>query len=140
MRERIARFRNAVTRKPTDRIPTNYYATPEFSAALCERCGTDLEDVVYNIFRCDRRRLGERNEIRYIGPEPRRYEDGSFDSIFGTRQRTVNYGAGEYTETVVHPLRDVTELRTIDAYPWPSPDWGRIRTWRKSANSIPVIR
>jgi len=123
MQEHIARFTNAVTRKRADRIPTNYYATKEFSAELCRQYDTDLEDVVYNIFRCDRRRLGERNEIRFIGPEPRHYEDGSYDSLFGTRLLNVKYARGEYSETVYHPLEDVTDVDTINAYPWPSPDW-----------------
>ena len=123
MNERITRFTNAVTRKPADRIPTNYYATDEFSAELCRYCGTDIEDVVYNIFRCDRRRMGERNEIRYIGQEPKRREDGSFDTLWGTRQRDVSYQKGVYTETIYHPLEGVADIAYIDAYPWPSPDW-----------------
>jgi len=123
MSERIERFVHAVTRRTIDRIPTNYYATDEFSAALCQYCEAKLPEIVYDVFRCDRRRMGEKNEIRYIGPESKRYADGSFDSLWGTRQRRIDYGNGEYTETVHHPLAEVTDIAKIDAYPWPSPDW-----------------
>ena len=140
MSERIERFVHSVTRKAVDRIPTNYYATDEFSAALCQYCETRLsaagdektrstatgltrEDVVYNVFCCDRMRMGEKNEIRYVGPESKRCEDGSVETLWGTRQRKVDYGGGEYTETVYHPLAGITDISKIGAYQWPSPDW-----------------
>lgn len=123
MNQRINRFVHAVCRKGCDRIPKNYYATPEFSAELSEHFGTDIDDVVYGIFDVDRKRFGEHNEVRYIGPEPIVNEDGSFHSIFGTHQKNVNYGKGDYVETVYHPLKEITDTAAIDSFPWPSADW-----------------
>ena len=94
MNAHIPRFVQSVRHENCDRIPKNYYATNEFSAALAAYFETDIEDVIYNILDVDRKRFGEHDEVRFIGPQPLHFEDGSFSSLFGTHQKNVNYGNG----------------------------------------------
>lgn len=107
----------AVLRRETpDRVPTDYWATPEASARLVEHmgCGTIQEalarlhvDAVANV------------GPAYAGPPIAERHDA-----FGIRYRSIDYGTGAYSEAETHPLAAFESVEAIEAaYTWPRADW-----------------
>jgi len=102
-------------RKP-DRIPTDYWATPEAHCKLREYTGCESDDDLYAHLHIDRpAHVGG----RYVGPEL-----PAGENVFGCRHKTVDYGTGVYDELVNSPLAEYETVREIEAsYRWPDPDW-----------------
>jgi uroporphyrinogen decarboxylase len=120
----------------------DYWSTPEFSASLIRHLGLsrrsqrDLVDMLNR----DSRKAGYLNEARaalreafrrlhidfvihagpkYVGPRLPDHTD-----TFGCTYRSIDYGTGEYSEVVTHPLAQYSSVEAIEAhYRWPSPDW-----------------
>jgi len=137
------RWQAALEHRVTDRVPTDYWATPEFSAKLIRRlglCDKPEAELVAGLklplsdnnvrpsegFAALRRSLVElgvdftvKLAPRYAGPSP----EPDCDE-FGCRHREVSYGAGTYDETVSHPLAGFDSVAAIErSYKWPEPDW-----------------
>jgi uroporphyrinogen decarboxylase len=129
----LERFKAAMERKSFDRLPRFYAGTAEFSASLEEYCGKDLAEAVQQDFNIDLRlQPGEEGNIepkswspKYIGPELPTYEDGSFQNIWGSRQKLMYHrdGRGAYTETFEYALSGDLTIDDIENHSWPSPDW-----------------
>ncbi len=109
------RWLAVLNREKPDRIPMDYWATPEASEKLCEHMGCDIDEAL------------ERLHIdtplcvsgRYVGPEPPHGEN-----IFGQRSKLVDYGTGSYHEAIYSPLAKFNSVEEIEAeYNWPDPDW-----------------
>ena len=110
------RWSAVLERKRPDRIPMDYWGTPEITLVLQEHlgCSTTQEmlqklhvDFVFSV------------SPLYTGPELSPGVD-----IFGCRGQAVNYGTGEYWETVEHPLANYESVSEIEKnYSWPKPDW-----------------
>lgn len=107
-------------RQKADRIPTDYWATPEVTErllaelrcenlrVLCIKLHIDLPETL--------------GAVRLASAMPR----DPLTDIWGVRHRLVKYGTGEYREVDVHPLAAATTAAEIEAYPWPDPhayDW-----------------
>lgn len=110
------RWLAVLNREKPDRVPMDYWATPEMTRKLLRFLG--CEDV---------RRLAERLHIdlvrsvspHYVGPS---LPEGT--DPFGCRSETVDYGTGRYGECVFHPLEKYQSVEEIErSYTWPSPDW-----------------
>jgi len=137
------RWQAVLEHRLPDRVPTDYWATPEFSARLIRYLGLSSRsepDLVQDLslplhdnnlkpstgFAALRRALSQlevdfvvKVVPGYVGP---RLADG-FDE-FGCRHRNVAFGSGDYDETVTHPLADYQSVAEIERnYTWPSPDW-----------------
>ena len=135
----LDRWKAAVGRGSYDRLPRFYLGTGEFTESLKAHGVEGLETLLYDRFDIDYRFQGSGMEGKtwepeYIGPEPRRYEDGSFENIWGSRQRLTYYrdGRGAYTETFQYALGEaesVADVRTATA--------GRARTGTTTAASCP---
>lgn len=99
-----------------DRVPMDYWATPEFSQNLCQHLGCRSIDEALDALHVD-----------YLCPVGPRYAGpllAENTDVFGCRYRDVDYGSGVYPEVVGHPLADFTSLDAIAAgYSWPDPDW-----------------
>lgn len=126
----LQRWQNTMARKSVDRLPRFYSATPEFSHTLAEHTGFGLETLIYERFDVDYRFQNDGYEAKswepvYIGPELATYEDGSFDNIWGSRQRKVYHAdqQGAYIETVDYALGSATTVAEIEKHPWPQADW-----------------
>jgi len=109
------RWLAVLTRQTPDRVPMDYWATPEADRKLCEYLNCDLDEAM--------RRLHIDRPFsvagRYVGPPPRPGEN-----IFGIRTRPVDYGTGVYNEVTNAPLAHYKSVEEIQAnYTWPSPDW-----------------
>jgi uroporphyrinogen decarboxylase len=148
------RWLAVLTRQVPDRVPMDYWATPEASAKLIKYLGLGhaSEAELVAALRSFSS-VGRENEAagllrqalqqlhvdfvvrvgpRYVGPSP---EPGT--DIFGCRYSSVDYGTGEYEEVTYHPLAEFDSVEEIDShYTWPSPDWwdysdipGQIEGW-----------
>ncbi len=110
------RWLAVLRREKPDRLPMDYWATPEATEKLLRHLG--LQDVrqMYRQQHIDRVR-GVAPE--YVGPPLAPDED-----VFGCRFRDVDYGTGVYRECVYSPLARFKSVEEIEAnYRWPNPDW-----------------
>ena len=101
------RWLAVMRRQAPDRVPTDYWGTPETGEQLMRHfSATSLNDALD----C----LGVDYLItaapRYAGPAMPPDVD-----IFGVRHRDVSYGSGVYSEAVSHPLADYTSVEAIEA-------------------------
>ncbi|MCG3198618.1 MAG: hypothetical protein HUU16_17135 [Candidatus Omnitrophica bacterium] len=102
-----------------DRPPTRHYGTPEINALLMERLGArshlDLLDLVGDDFRS----VGP----RYVGPELRTFEDGTWEGLWGERYTHYRFGDGAYPEAVGLPFADIDSAESLAAHRFPQADW-----------------
>jgi len=99
-----------------DRLPTDYWATGEFHRKLKEATGCTDDETLWRKLGIDR--------LRSFGPAlklPHHPNDPDAD-IWGRRSQKIDYGTGEYSETVFHPLAEVTEVRQVHDFRWPTPE------------------
>ncbi len=136
------RWLAVLMRQKPDRVPMDYWATPEFSAKLIRHLGFSRrgQQALTKMLRRGERVAGHLNEGRlalrralqhlhvdfvvHVGPRymgPRLPAD---TDVFGCIYRSVDYGTGTYSEVVAHPLARYSSVDEIEAnYRWPSPDW-----------------
>ena len=108
------RWLAVLTRQKPDRVPMDYWATPEATEKLLEHLGCDYEEMTRRLHIDQPLTVGG----RYVGPPPKHGED-----IWGVRRQKVDYGTGSYTEAVTAPLAHYRSVDEIEAsYSWPSPD------------------
>ena len=102
--------------EPTDRVPTDYWATAEADQKLREYLGCETLDELCEILHIDQLvKVGG----RYAGPELAEDEDE-----FGCRFRNIDYGTGVYRESIHYPLAKFDSVKEIQRnYQWPEPDW-----------------
>lgn len=136
------RWQAMLSRQTPDRVPMDYWSTPEFSARLIRRLGLSRlsERELSRQLSRGERRAGQPNqarralrealqqlhvdfviqvEPRYAGPRLPADTD-----VYGCRYRSVQYGTGEYDEVIYNPLAQYNSVDEIEAaYHWPSPDW-----------------
>jgi uroporphyrinogen decarboxylase len=99
-----------------DRIPLDYWATPEVTQLLMEQLGCSNFHALMERLHVD---YLVSVSPRYIGPALRTDTD-----VFGVGYRWVAFDRGAYSEAVHHPLAGCNTLEEIKAsYSWPEPDW-----------------
>jgi uroporphyrinogen decarboxylase len=126
------RVLTALSHREPDRVPMDFLGTPETIAKLGEHFGIAPDDGAYDPLAgreshlslleklsCDLRSVWP----KYVGPEPERFEDGSYRDIWGYIRAPTRYETGVYYEYTHHPLAEATTVEEVDAYPWPNPDW-----------------
>jgi uroporphyrinogen decarboxylase len=103
-------------RKAPDRVPMDYWATPEATEKLLRHCGCADTEALFRKLRIDK---PVEAQPRYVGPAIPELADE-----FGCRYREVRYGTGSYRECIHHPLAEFGTLEDLRrGYRWPSPDW-----------------
>ena len=108
------RWLAVLNRQKPDRIPMDYWGTPETTEQLCAHFGCDFDGV------CERFHLDLPLTVggQYVGPP---LPDG--EDVFGIRRQTVDYGTGAYDEVSNAPLAKFESVDAIEAgYTWPNPD------------------
>ncbi len=119
------RVRQALAHHEPDRVPVDYWASPQFTPKLLAHFGLASQEELLG-------RLGV--DLRYVlgpsytGLELRAYPDGTSEDLWGVRRKTVTVvgPAFEWTykEVVESPLAGATTPAEVAAYGrWPSPDW-----------------
>ncbi|HEY8668734.1 MAG TPA: uroporphyrinogen decarboxylase family protein [Tepidisphaeraceae bacterium] len=103
-------------RQETDRVPTDYWWTPELHARLLRDLNcTDFESL-WRKLHIDR--------AAGVGAawKPKTHPLNPKGDMWGIEYETIDYGTGAYTETAVHPLANVQTVEEVHRYPWPSAD------------------
>lgn len=110
------RWLAVLRREKPDRVPMDYWGTPEATGKLMRYLGCATVDEMFAQLHIDRPLdVGP----RYVGPP---LESGC--DLYGCRHRDIDYGTGIYSEVVYHPLAQYTSVDEIDdKYTWPTPDW-----------------
>jgi len=121
-RERVAL---ALAHREPDRVPVDYWATPEITRKMIRRLGLADEEQLLERFGVDFRYI---EGPKYIGPAPTVRPDGSVEDHWGVPRIRVQVGEGEatasYQEAFDFPLAAATTVDELRAYPkWPDPDW-----------------
>lgn len=98
-----------------DRLPTDYWATPEFHAKLKKALGIETDDQLWGRLGIDRP-LTIGGQWKY----PHHPDDPLADP-WGIRCTSISYGTGSYDEPTHNPLANATSAADIHAYRWPSP-------------------
>jgi uroporphyrinogen decarboxylase len=110
------RWLAVMRRQKPDRVPTDYWGTPETGEKLVRHFDVatlnealDRLEVDYLVHAAP----------RYVGPPLPPHTD-----VYGVLHRDVDYGSGVYAETAAHPLAVCASVAEIEAvYRWPDPDW-----------------
>lgn len=103
-------------RKPVDRIPTDYTATPEVTARLLTELGCADERSLWEKLHID-----GRIDLAPAWKLPH-HPDDSLADMWGVRYQSVDYGTGAYEEPNFHPLAAATCVEDIHRHRWPDPD------------------
>jgi len=99
-----------------DRLPLDYWATPEADEKLRRHLGCSSRAELEARLHIDR---PLHLAPRYIGPPLAPDQD-----LYGCRYRDVAYEQGVYRECVSHPLSDFDSVEAIEAnYTWPQAEW-----------------
>lgn len=109
------RWLAVLQRKIPDRIPMDYWATPEVSEKIKKHFGFETIEKIFEKLNIDH---PLDVSPKYIGPK---IPEG-FD-IYGCKSRKVDYGTGTYSECITHPLAEFNSVEEIEKnYTWPSID------------------
>ena len=129
------RWLAVLSQKKPDRIPMDYWATPETTAILLKHLGCSTEQEM-----CRKLHLDMAAKVRpeYTGPPvPQGYD------IFGCRYREVDYGTGFYQKCDSHPLAPYDSVGEVEChYRWPDPDWwdySSIRSQIAKKHDFPIL-
>lgn len=110
------RWLAVLKREKPDRVPMDYWATPEATDGLLRHLGCATEWDAMHRLQIDR---VVQLFPRYVGPPLKPGYD-----MWGCRYENVDYGTGVYAECVEHPLAAYSTIEEIETnYTWPTADW-----------------
>ncbi len=129
------RWLAVLTGNKPDRIPMDYWATPETTAMLMKHLGCSNEEAMYKKLHID---MVIKVRPGYVGPPLPSHQD-----VFGARFKKVKYGTGAYNECTFHPLAGLDTVEEVkDLYRWPDPDWwdySSILTQINGKENFPIL-
>ena len=137
------RWLAVLSRQTPDRVPMDYWATPEMTARLIRHMGFSRKSEAalvadMSVATVDAGLMKPQSHMvasellkalhvdfavavapRYVGPPTPADID-----VFGCLFQNVSYGSGAYAECVYHPLAGYDSVEEIeDQYAWPDLDW-----------------
>lgn len=113
---------SAINYTQPDRVPIDYYATPEFHAKLKEHLEIDEDELLLRKLGVDIRRV----QPRFVGPKDMIGAPGvtaAGRDFLGVVWKPVKNEFGTYNEIAFSPLERATTVKEIEDYPWPKVDW-----------------
>lgn len=128
-RERVI---NCCERKGFDRIPIKHEGTPEVNQEIKDYFGLKNDNQMLLVLGDDFRYL----EPEYIGPELRKFPDGSMEGYFGERYKYMEFEGGKYLESVYRPFEGIDSAQDLDRSHFPSADWFDYSTILQQAEEI----
>ena len=112
----LERWFAVLNRGKPDRVPMDYWATPEVTEKLKKHLHVETDDEMYEKLHIDKPVWAG---PKYAGPG---LPEGC--DVFGIKYSKVNYRTGTYDEAVNSPLAELNSVSEIEKnYTWPSPDW-----------------
>ena len=125
------RWRTVFDHKKPDRVPMDYWGTPEITDKLIDFTHSQDRFEMLTKLKVD---FVIAVSPKYIGPDLPKGVD-----VFSREGRSIDYGTGTYWEITFNPLAQFTSVEEIDAnYIWPNPDWWdysdipqQVRGWDK---------
>lgn len=140
-RERVL---TALSHRCPDRVPRDYWATPEVSARLCRDLGLAGREALLRHFGIDLRYV---EGPAYTGQSFRRHADGSVEDLWGVRRqpRTVTGDgyAWTYQHVVEAPLAGAVAVAEVESYPrWPSAegwDYSQVQAQCQACRDFAVV-
>ena len=112
------RVKQALSHNFPDRVPCDFSAEEEVVEELCRYFEVSTKNELLNILDIDRRSVGP----KYIGPELKSYEDGSYEMIVsgGPKFKKIPAIAGGTSESIIHfPWSDVESACDLEGrYGW----------------------
>jgi len=110
------RWLAVLNRQKPDRVPMDYWATPEATEKTMAHLNCHSEREMLEKLHVD---FAVEVKPAYVGPSvPAQHDE------FGCTYQNVPYGTGEYEECVFHPLARFESVEEIKrSYTWPDPDW-----------------
>lgn len=110
------RWQAVLERRKPDRVPMDYWSTPEVTEKLMAHLGCSTREEMLKHLHVD---FVVGVGPRYVGPPIPKGMD-----VFGIRYRDMSYGAGIYAEVVENPIAQYHSVEEIERhYQWPDPDW-----------------
>lgn len=121
-RERVSL---ALSHREPDRVPIDYWGSPETNQKLRSHYGFSTQEQVLDHFDVDFRYI---EGPRYVGPEPRVHQNGAVEDHWGVLRLPVQVGSGDtttlYREVINSPLAGADSLADLHRYRgWADPDW-----------------
>lgn len=115
-RERVL---SALAYEGYDRIPIKHEGTPEVDRMLIDYLGLKNQEQLRRVVGEDFRYV----DPIYIGPELRKFPDGSIEGLWGERYNYLVFGEGKYLESVYQPFKGIHDLEALDRSHFPTADW-----------------
>ncbi len=113
------RWRAVVTRRGTDRLPTDYWGTAEITAKLRAAVGAADDEALWTALGVDKG--------HHVGPDLRDpfAADRAGADVWGVKVRAIGHagGAGSYDEVYDEPLAAFETVAQLESYRWPEPGW-----------------
>ena len=111
------RWLAVLNRQTPDRIPCDFWGTPEVIERLMNELGCTTEDDLWRKLQIDKTHA---IQPKYIGPP---LAEGC--DVWGIKYKTQFYadGLGSYVEVSDYPLAGMIDPAELEDYPWPDPDW-----------------
>ncbi len=121
------RVLSAVNHREPDRVPSDYWGTPEVTNELIKHLKVSNSRELLNSLNVD---------IRYVKPSCKKGEfeeqpdgslhkarkDGKYIDIWGVVRRKILWGKGSYLEVEESPLGRAETVKEIESYSFPDPD------------------
>jgi len=128
-RERVL---SAFNRTGYDRIPVKHEGTPEINQMIMDHFGlTNLEQLL-RVVGDDFRYV----DPIYIGPELRKFEDGSVEGYWGERYKYAEFEGGKYLEASYLPFANISSVGDLDRSHFPVADWFDYSTIKPQCQKI----
>ena len=128
-RERVL---SAFSRKGYDRIPVKHEGTPEINQMIMDHFGLNNMEQLLKVVGDDFRYV----DPVYIGPELRKFDDGSVEGYWGERYRYAEFEGGKYLEASYLPYANIFTLEYLDRSHFPTADWFNYSTIKQQCEKI----
>ena len=113
------RVLGAFNRTGYDRMPVKHEGTPEINQMIMDHYGLKNMEQLLRVVGDDFRYV----EPDYIGPELRKFEDGSIEGYWGEHYKYAEFEGGKYLESSYLPFANVQTLDDLDRSHFPTAAW-----------------
>jgi uroporphyrinogen decarboxylase len=115
-RERVL---GAFNRTGYDRIPVKHEGTPEINLLIMDHFGLTNMEQLLRVVGDDFRYA----EPIYVGPELRKFPDGSIEGYWGEHYKYAEFDGGKYLESSYLPFANIDSADDLDRSHFPNAGW-----------------